>query len=475
MTGQYVRNRRRVGAGLLTTAVLALIFNPGIAYAGPVPQPVDLGAAGSLAVLGGSSVTNTGPSVLTGDLGVSPGSSVTGFPPGVVVGAMHVADADSAQAQSDLTTVYNEAEGRTPGTSGLSGLGGSTLTPGVYQGTSLSVTGTLTLDAQGDPDAIFVFQSSSTLTTASGSSIVAVNGASSCNVYWQVGSSATLGTGSTFLGNVLALTSITATTGTAIDGRALARNGAVSLDTNTITAPQCAPPTLHAPTHVTATAGTSSIVVSWHAPGGGITPTGYTAVAHPGPATCTTTGALSCVLGGTAGVSYTVKVIATADGNDSEPSEASNHAVPTAPVVTKGPPDTNLTLTTDQGDITTVEPGQDLVVIGTGFAAFSTVTITLFSDPTVLGSVVTDADGDFSAPVTIPANPSVGGHTVIASGVDPDGDTRAMKLEFDVPPFMPVTGSPVTGIVLLGLGTTLAGAALCVLGKRRRRMGRGAH
>jgi type VI secretion system secreted protein VgrG len=211
----------------------------------PVFGQIPLGTSQSFAVLAGSSVTNTGSSVVTGDVGVSPGSSVTGFPPGVVTGgSIHAADATAAQAQSDLTMAYNIAAG-TPCGVDLTGqnLGGLTLTPGVYCfASSAFLTGTLTLNMQGNPNASFLFKIGSTLTTSSASSILLINsGGTSCppNLNWQVGSSATLGTGSTFRGNILALTSITMTTGMTLAGRALARNGAVTLDTNTIAL--CAP------------------------------------------------------------------------------------------------------------------------------------------------------------------------------------------------------------------------------------------
>jgi hypothetical protein len=194
-------------------------------------------------VLGGSAVTNTGPTTISGNVGVSPGSSVSGFPPGIVTGGtVHSADATAAQAQSQLTTAYNTAAGLPCGTvlTGLDLGTVGTLTPGVYCfATSAGLTGTLTLDMQGDPNATFVFQIGSTLTTASASQVVAINtGGANCpeNVFWQVGSSATLGTGTSFAGNILALTSITLTTGANLDGRVLARNGAVTLDTNTIAA-----------------------------------------------------------------------------------------------------------------------------------------------------------------------------------------------------------------------------------------------
>lgn len=208
--------------------------------------PTVLGTAQSFAVLGGSTVTNTGSTVVTGaNLGVSPGTAVTGFPPGIVVapGTIHKADAVAAQAQSDVTTAYNTLAGQARSAT-LTGqnLGGKTLTQGVYFfATSAQLTGQLILDAQGDPTAVFVFQIGSTLTTASNSSVLLINGASPCNVYWQVGSSATLGTTTAFVGNILALTSIGLNTGATVIGRALARNGAATLDSNTFVLGSCAP------------------------------------------------------------------------------------------------------------------------------------------------------------------------------------------------------------------------------------------
>jgi Ice-binding-like len=210
--------------------------------------PVGLGTAGSFAVLAGTTVTNTGPSSISGDLGVSPGTAVTGFPPGIVSsGTIHRADGVAMGAQSDLTTGYNDAAGRSP-TANVPGFigAGQTLAPGVYKASSsLEVGGSLTLDAGGDPNAVFIFQAPSTLVTDSASSVILTDGAQACNVFWQVGSSATLGTSSAFTGSILALTSISVDTGDTIAGRALARNGAVTLDDDTITVPSCvsAPPT----------------------------------------------------------------------------------------------------------------------------------------------------------------------------------------------------------------------------------------
>jgi subtilisin family serine protease len=213
-----------------------------IAVYGASPAPAQiapsLGLAQGFAVLGSSTVTNTGSSTITGDLGVSPGTAVTGFPPGrVLSGAIRSADATALAAQNDVATAYNNLAGQTC-TQDLTGqdLGGQSLTAGVYCfSSSAQLTGTVTLNALGNPNAVFIFKMGSTLTTASGSSVVLINGASAGNVFWQVGSSATLGTTTSFAGNILALASITVTTGVSVTGRTLAMNGAVTLDTNAIT------------------------------------------------------------------------------------------------------------------------------------------------------------------------------------------------------------------------------------------------
>jgi hypothetical protein len=249
MTNTSGRAARRPAASAWLAPVPVLITTLALLAAAQSPAaaaiaPVILGSASTFGVLAGTTVTSTGPTVINGDLGVSPGSSVTGFPPGTVNGTVHTADAAAASAQTALTAGYDDAMARTPSVSGLSSIGNQTLGPGVYEAaSSLGVNGVLTLDGEGDTGSVFIFQIGSTLTTASASTIVPINGAQACNVFWQVGSSATLGTGSTFLGSILALTSITVTTGDTISGRALASTGAVTLDTDTITVPPDCPET----------------------------------------------------------------------------------------------------------------------------------------------------------------------------------------------------------------------------------------
>jgi hypothetical protein len=226
-------NRKCLIIAAIVAAVLLCHPAPGLASI--------LGSAESFGVLGGTTVTNVvaAGTDITGNLGVSPGAAVTGFPPGTVSGTIYAGEAVAAQAQLDLTTAYNGLAGMTVSVGGnLTGqeLGGKTLVSGVYKfNSSAGLTGTLTLDAQGNNNAFWVFQIGSTLTTATDSVVDVINGGPGNGVFWQVGSSATLGTNSTFEGNIVALTSISVLTGATIpNGRALARNGAVTLDNNDI-------------------------------------------------------------------------------------------------------------------------------------------------------------------------------------------------------------------------------------------------
>ena len=270
---------RHIGTvGRLVVALGVVFAVIGSQSAAAQQAPVGLGTARSFAVLAGTTVTNTGPSTISGDLGVSPGSAVVGFPPGTVSnGVIHAADAVALQAQADVTTAYNDAAGRATTATVTADLGGQTLVAGVYTGGALGLTGALTLDAQGDPNAVFVFQAASTLITESTSSVNLINGANPCNVYWQVGSSATLKTNSVFVGTILALTSVAANTGATVQGRLLARNGEVTLDNNVITVPNCAsaPPatttTTAAPTTTTASGATTTVAPTPNLPETGAT------------------------------------------------------------------------------------------------------------------------------------------------------------------------------------------------------------
>jgi len=220
---------------MIATAITILSISPGKA------APPTLGAAESFAALGGSTVTNGGPSIITGNIGVSPGTAITGFPPGIVVApyAIHAGDGLAAQAEANAATAYGVLKGTASNTN-LTGqnMGGMTLSPGVYTfNSSAQLTGALTLAGDGNPNSVYIFKIGSTLTTASNAQVNLISGANADNVFWQVGSSATLGTSTAFAGNILAYQSISLTNGTTLGGRALALNGAVTMSANSIVIP----------------------------------------------------------------------------------------------------------------------------------------------------------------------------------------------------------------------------------------------
>ena len=236
---------RRIFTLVALTAVACLGFALTFVEMGHAAEaPVGLGAAKGFAVLGSESVTNTGPSTINADVGVSPGTSITGFPPAVISGGViHATDAVAAAAKIDLNTAYGDAAGRTPTAAIVGDLGGQTLVGGVYNGGNIGLTGTLILDGQNNPDSVWIFQAASGLTTASTSGVSLINGANACNVFWQITSSAVLGSGSQFVGTVMANTSIAANTGATIQGRLLVLTGSVTLDTNTFVGGPCSPGT----------------------------------------------------------------------------------------------------------------------------------------------------------------------------------------------------------------------------------------
>lgn len=249
-----------------TVAMMATVSSSSSVLANTLVAP-NLGAAKSFAVLAASTVTNSGATAISGDLGLSPGISVTGFPPGILAGTQHISDPATAQAQLDLTAAYNDAAGRTLGAIALAGnLGGMTLVPGLYKSTSsLEISsGDLTLDAQGDANAVYIFQMASTLVTTTGRKVILAGGAQAANIYWQVGSSATLGVSSVFKGNIMALASITVNNGAAVDGRLLARTAAVTLDNNVVKVGVASVPPMDnvAPVVSSATPGNGAIGVS---------------------------------------------------------------------------------------------------------------------------------------------------------------------------------------------------------------------
>jgi LPXTG-motif cell wall-anchored protein len=232
-----ILNRMRF---ILLTSLLVVMMTTSTTVMAAQPT-VNLGTTSKFAVLAGSAITNTGTTTINGSVGgavgLFPGTAFTGQSSVTLSGAVHLNDAAAKLAKDDLVTAYNDAAGRKPVTRIPTELGGTTLTPGIYDSAdgTFQITGTLTLDAQGDPDGVFIFKTESTLITASDSKVNLINSARFCRTFWKIGSSATLGTNSHFVGHIFALTSITANTGAKIQGQLLARNGAVTLDTNTIT------------------------------------------------------------------------------------------------------------------------------------------------------------------------------------------------------------------------------------------------
>ena len=247
---------------------VGVVLMNGAPAAGGIVPTVTMGTADGYSVLAGSTVTNTGPSVLGQSVGLSPGSAIVGFPPGTVLapGTIEAANATILQAKADLTTAYNDAAGRSVEfTQTNPDLVGQTLIPGVYAATAkapLGLSGDLVLDGQGNADAVFIFQTDSTLITSTGSTISLINGASECNVFWQVGSSATLGSGSTFVGNILASTSVTVESNVTVHGRALASTGAVTLDNDVFTQPSCVAAVATTTTTTTAPAATTTTTIA---------------------------------------------------------------------------------------------------------------------------------------------------------------------------------------------------------------------
>jgi hypothetical protein len=283
--------------------------------------PVNLGSAASFAALAGSTITSTGATVLNGNLGISPGSALTGFPPGIVTGgSIYLADPVAAQAQSDLTAAYNDAAGRVcPGPPLPGDIGGTTILPGVYcSASSVGITGIVTLNGNGNPNAVFIFQIGSTLTTAAGNSVVnLIGGAAASNVFWQVGTSATLGTYTRFSGTILAQASITVTSGAALNGRALARTGATTLADSAITTPAAsgAGPSVTCayPSGQVDVAYSSSLVAT-----GGTPPYNYSISAGslpPGLMLNPSTGAITGVPTTAGSFAYTAKVVDAASAS----------------------------------------------------------------------------------------------------------------------------------------------------------------
>jgi hypothetical protein len=233
-------SHRRINRGVAAAVASVLLSALAVPAAHAVATSPPLGSAVNFAAVAATTITNTGPTIVNGDLGVSPGTAIVGFPPGQVNGTIHAGDGPAATAAADVLTAYNFAAGEPcDQTLTVADLGGQTLPPAVYCFTSTTVglTGTLTLDAGGDPNAAWVFKTGSTLVTASNSAVVLIGGATPCNndnITWQVGSSATLGSATSFLGNILASASVTLNTGATSSGSLYAHTGAVTMDSNRV-------------------------------------------------------------------------------------------------------------------------------------------------------------------------------------------------------------------------------------------------
>jgi hypothetical protein len=416
VTTRTVRSPRRPLALATALVIVAayLVVGAGRADAGPV----GLGTATSFGVLAGSAVTNTStvldPTVVNGDLGVSPDTSITGFPSGIVNGVQHSADAEALQAQTDLVLAYDDAAGRTPVTSVATELGGTTLVPGTYAGATLGLTGTVTLDAKGDPDAVFVIKSNETLITAEGSAVSLIGNANPCNVYWVVGSSATFGVNSDFVGTTMAMASITATTGADFEGRLLARTGAVTLDTNTITRPVC--DTL---------------------------PAGSTTTAAP-----TTTEAPTTTAAPTTTEAPTTTAAPTTTSTTEAPTTTSTTEAPTTTssvlsTTTVAPTTTSSVLSTTTVAPTVVPPGTPSTTVPSG---------TTPSVPTGPGSSTTQPG------TSLTGGPTTPGTSTTTSGPGTPGITTSTLAR---------TGSDSSRLALVGLLAIGAGASLVVASRRR--------
>jgi len=435
------------GLGLVSTLTLGALSTASAATV--IDGPINLGTAAGYGVLANSTVTNTGPTIVNGDLGLSPGTSITGFggaPDGVVNGTVHATDAAAAQAQADTTTAYNVAASLTPTTTGIGELNGLSLTPGVYTGGALALSNNGALTLAGAADSVWVFQAASTLTIGSATRITITGGANACNVFWQVGSSATIGTAAQFQGTILAQQSITATTSATIVGRLLAGGAAVTLDTNTITAPtNCAP---SVPPVVTV-----APTITSGAPANPTAGTPYshtiTASGTPAPGYAVSSGSLPAGLS-LDSTSGTISGTPLTPGSSTFGVTASNGTAPDATV--------SYTVTTQAAVVVTPTPTP--TPSGT-----PSPTPTGTASPTPTGTPTATPTASPSATPTVTPTPTAtagrpqagGGGT--GAGFGP-GSTRNTLAE---------TGSDATPIIVIGSLVLLAGVALVtVVGIRRR-------
>lgn len=332
-------SRRFLLAAASAASAMLLVIIGFIASRAASAAPVGLGTASTFAVLAGSTITNTGPTTISGSVGVNPGTEVTGAPT-VLNGTVYSSNdrAVSLQAKDDARTAYVEAAGRPSSGAAGADLGGQVLTAGVYSGDTLQLTGALVLDGQNNPDAVFVFQSAATLITAPNSVVTLVNGATACNVFWQVATSATLDTNTVFVGTLLASASITAAFGTDVEGRLLADTGQVTLDTATIVLPRCGP---GATATVTATGPATTETITASGPTTTVAGPATTETVTAGPTTTVTAQAVPATVTVTApgatttvaGAGGTVTITAEGAGNGGAPSISQATETVTATVV----------------------------------------------------------------------------------------------------------------------------------------------
>ncbi len=404
--------RRRVSAALAPLAVIVSVAMLIPIMRGDAATLLSLGSAESFAVLAGTAITNTGTTTIVGDVGSSPTSTTTGFGTVALTGTNHGGDATTVQAKTDLDAAYVNAVSSAPTATIGTELGGTTVTPGVYNSAAgtFAITGTLTLDSQSDPNAVFIFQMATTLTTAAASAVTFSNGGSACNVFWQVGSSATLGANTQLLGSILAFTSITSGAGSSIAGRLLAEGGAVTIDSNNITVPACTPPP--PPTTTTTEPPTTTTTV----------PTTTTTTV---PTTTTTT------------VPTTTTTTVPTTTTTTEPPTTTT-TVPTTTTTTAAPP----TTTSSTPDPTTTTGAR---LPATTTTTDPTTSTTGFGSTTTTAATTTSADAKAAIATAVP---------VVSTSAHAAG--------------MALTGSD-PRVPLIG-GTTLAfGLLLTVLSRRRGR------